>query len=90
MVRAHVFVRGRVQGVGFRAFTSHQAERHAVTGWVRNISDGRVEAEAQGLREAVEGFLIDVQRGPVLSNVGEVTVEWIEPQSQESTFEVRY
>lgn len=90
MVRVHVYVQGRVQGVGFRAFTVRQAQRHGVTGWVRNVQDGRVEVEAQAVREAVEGFLVDLERGPALSKVGEVSVEWIDPQDQESTFEVKY
>ncbi|MDT7041479.1 acylphosphatase [Candidatus Nitronereus thalassa] len=90
MVRVHVFVQGHVQGVGFRAFTARQAKSHQVNGWVRNVQDGRVELEAQGLRESVEKFLVDLEQGPALSNVREVSVEWIEPQDQESTFEVKY
>ena len=61
MVRYYFRFTGRVQGVGFRFFVSMNAEKCKVTGWVRNLPDGSVEAEAQGIPAAVEGFLEMIQ-----------------------------
>ena len=54
MVRVHVFISGRVQGVCFRAETEYVAQRLHVAGWVRNLTDGRVEAVFEGRKEDVE------------------------------------
>jgi len=89
IVRAHVFVSGRVQGVGYRAFVCQQAELHGLTGWVRNVVDGRVESEVQGDREAVDSFLQDLQRGPMWSIVEHVEIDWMEPGRHESCFEIK-
>jgi acylphosphatase len=56
-----VYYSGTVQGVGFRATTTRIAQRHTVRGWVRNLSDGRVEVVVDGGTEAVEAFLSDVR-----------------------------
>ena len=53
-VRAHIFVSGRVQGVFFRVETRNEATKRSVSGWVRNTSDGKVEAVFEGERENVE------------------------------------
>lgn len=80
--RRRVVVRGRVQGVGFRLYVRDVAMRLGVSGWVRNLPDGRsVEAVAQGDREAVERFVSLVREGPPGSYVGEFeeAVEEAEP-----------
>jgi len=56
-----VYYSGCVQGVGFRATTVHMARKHPVTGWVRNLPDGRVQVLAEGSAEAVDGFLAVVR-----------------------------
>jgi len=89
-VRVHVLVSGRVQGVGFRAFVCRQAEQLGLSGWVRNMVDGGVEAEAQGPKEGVDGFLRDVERGPTLSHVEHVDVDWVAPGQDDTGFEVKY
>jgi len=89
-VRAHVWVSGCVQGVGFRAFTCRQAEHHGLTGWVRNTADGRVESEVQGARKAVDNFLRDLERGPTVSKVEQVDVHWALPEKDETGFEIKY
>ncbi len=61
MIRADVFYTGRVQGVGFRWRTLLVSQKHSVTGYVRNLRDGRVELVAEGEREAVDAFLDGVQ-----------------------------
>lgn len=57
MIRRTVFFSGRVQGVGFRYTTSRIAENYAVTGYVKNLSDGRVEAVVEGETAEIERFL---------------------------------
>lgn len=89
-VRAHVLVSGRVQGVGFRAFTSYLARENDLAGWVRNLIDGRVETEVEGSKFSVDRFLEDLRRGPNLSNVEHVDLYWIEPGGGGNDFEVLY
>jgi acylphosphatase len=60
----HVSVRGRVQGVGFRAFVERHALRHGLEGWVRNRLDGSVEAVFAGPAEAVEAMVAECRVGP--------------------------
>ncbi len=66
---AHVLIHGRVQGVGFRAWTQHQAELHGLKGWVRNRRDGSVEAVFSGSGEMVEVMLKACSQGPAGSLV---------------------
>ncbi len=60
-VRCRVYYSGRVQGVGFRYTAQRLAQTHAVAGYVRNLSDGRVELVAEGDREAVDGLLAAIR-----------------------------
>jgi acylphosphatase len=62
--RAKVVVRGRVQGVGFRASTASEARHLGVSGWVRNLPDGNVEVLAEGSAEAVDALLAWLAHGP--------------------------
>lgn len=68
-VRAHVLVEGRVQGVFFRAYTQEEARRRGLTGWVRNRSDGAVEAVFEGDRTEVEALVQWCRRGPPSARV---------------------
>jgi len=72
--RVHVLISGRVQGVFFRQSAVEEAQRLGVAGWVRNRPDGRVEAEAEGLDEAVEAFVTFCRRGPDRARVEGVMV----------------
>jgi acylphosphatase len=65
----HVIVRGRVQGVGFRAFVAHEARKLQLGGWVRNRRDGSVEAVFAGAAERVETMIEACRSGPMLSHV---------------------
>ena len=76
LVRVHAVVAGRVQGVGFRYTTIDQARRLGVRGWVRNESDGTVEAEAEGERAAVEALVRFLHRGPPGAWVQDVALSW--------------
>jgi acylphosphatase len=74
--RVHLLVSGRVQGVAFRAYTEDEARRLGVSGWVRNLPDGRVEVEAEGERAALLGLVRFCERGPPAARVEEVRVDW--------------
>ena len=87
--RARVVVSGRVQGVWFRGATAEQAERLGVAGWVRNLSDGRVEATFEGRAAEVEAAIEWCRNGPPTARVDAVLVEWQSPVG-EVGFRVRY
>ena len=88
MIRYRVLVSGRVQGVFFRDTCRQVAERHGVSGWVRNLPDGRVEAVFEG-PEADVGYLVDWSRqGPRAAVVEDVRTE-AEPPEGLSGFQVR-
>jgi acylphosphatase len=74
--RLHAYVEGRVQGVGFRYFVRQQAGALPLTGWVRNLSDGRVELLVEGSRGDLEDLLNRVKQGPTGSLVTEVKADW--------------
>lgn len=84
-VRARVVARGRVQGVGFRVFLQSQAIRLGLSGWVRNLPDGRIEAEVDGPAVLVDECIQAVKRGPSLAWVEDIEVEWIDPGNQGSS-----
>jgi acylphosphatase len=75
-VRAHVWVTGRVQGVGFRAFVQQSGVLIGVTGWVRNVGWNQVEAMAEGDKDLVDKFVHAMQTGPRAARVDESKVEW--------------
>lgn len=81
-------IRGRVQGVSYRAWTKKQADRHGVTGWVRNRPDRTVEALFSGPAEAVDALLAACQRGPFAARVDGIEVTEAEPAQGEG-FEIR-
>jgi acylphosphatase len=73
-VRRHVYVSGLVQGVWFRESCRDEALAAGVTGWVRNLSDGRVEVVLEGRREAVDRVVTWCHQGPRRARVGRVDV----------------
>lgn len=75
-VRAHVLVSGFVQGVFFRHATAQRARSRGVTGWVRNLPDGRVEAVFEGEEEAVRFLVGWCRSGPPHASVAAVEVSW--------------
>jgi acylphosphatase len=86
--RAHVVVRGRVQGVFFRDETRRRAGSLGVSGWVSNRPDGAVEAVFEGRREAVDSMVQWSGRGPSGARVEDVRVAWEEPRGEDG-FAVR-
>ena len=88
-VRAHVFVRGRVQGVFFRVETRHEATKRNVTGWVRNTIDSKVEAIFEGQKESVEKMVEFCRKGPAGARVTDVTVNWQTYTGEFEAFKIR-
>lgn len=88
MIARKFFIRGLVQGVGFRYFAQRSAARHQVTGYVKNLDDGRVEALAQGSEKLVEAFKHDLTAGPTYSSVEEIEEIVLEPNRAYSTFRI--
>jgi acylphosphatase len=74
--RLHVFVSGRVQGVGFRYFVRTAAQSLDAVGWVRNRHDGRVELMAEGRPAQLQGLLNQVRKGPGASEVTDIEESW--------------
>jgi acylphosphatase len=71
----HVIVEGRVQGVGYRAFVEREAKARGLRGWVRNRSDGSVEAVFAGEEEEVQSMIVACHRGPRMSVVRAVRTD---------------
>jgi acylphosphatase len=84
--RAVLRIQGRVQGVSFRESARAEALRLGLTGWVRNLSDGSVEALAEGPPEALEAFVTWCHRGPSLARVTDVARTEAPAQGQFTTF----
>jgi len=80
---AHVIISGFVQGVGFRRFVKHHALKLGLTGWVKNLSDNRVEAVFSGSKEQIEMIAAACKKGSFFSEVKGVVVEW-EDQATEN------
>lgn len=89
-VRAHVFVSGFVQGIFFRYETRKMAYRRNVTGWVRNLSDGRVEAVFEGEKRDVDEMIAFCRRGPEGAVIKDVEISWEEPTGEFRGFQIRY
>jgi acylphosphatase len=87
-VARNFLISGRVQGVGFRWFAQTVAEREGVHGWVRNLPDGRVEAQAEGDAEAVERFERALRHGPRGARIDEVDVDALTPTGRDTGFSV--
>ena len=89
-VRAHVWVKGRVQGVGFRAHVEYRARQiGGLTGWVRNVGYDTVEAVVEGEREKVERLIELMKDGPRGSRVDESKVDWENPTGEFMKFDMK-
>ena len=90
IVRAHIWVKGYVQGVGFRAYVEYHARKiGGLTGWVRNVGDDTVEAIAEGERANVERLIQIMKDGPRASRVDDAKVDWEQPAGEFDRFGVR-
>ncbi len=88
--RAHIFVSGRVQGVFFRESARKKAKDLGVSGWVRNLADGRVEAVFEGEKEKIERMTKWAKKGPLISIVDNIDIVWEEYQAEFNDFEIKY
>ena len=88
--RAHVLIKGRVQGVFFRAETCSEASKLGITGWVKNRWDGRVEAVFEGEEQAVEKMIAWCYQGPPAAIVEDVEIKWEEYKGEFTHFSIRY
>jgi acylphosphatase len=88
LVRRHVVITGRVQGVFFRDSVREQAEAHGVAGWARNRNDGAVEAVFEGSPEDVERLIDFCRTGPSRADVDDVEISEEEPEGL-SGFSIR-
>ena len=89
-IRAHVYISGRVQGVGFRWSTQHQAQDLGLMGWVRNLWDGRVEAVFEGPEAAVRQAVAWCHHGNSPARVAEVKVSYGAPTGEFKAFRIVY
>ena len=88
----HFTVSGRVQGVGFRAWAERQANKLSLSGWVRNLSDGRVEVMVKGTEKDELAFWQACQKGPLFAKV--IEINWVsfpvasEPLIEDGIFKI--
>jgi acylphosphatase len=88
--RAHLFVSGRVQGVFFRSETRYEAQKRCVKGWIRNLSDERVEAVFEGEETDIKELIEFCRRGPSGARVANVDVAWETYMGEFKNFEIRH
>ncbi|MFP4020347.1 MAG: acylphosphatase [Halanaerobium sp.] len=74
-VQKHIYLSGRVQGVGFRAFTQRQASVLDIKGWVKNLADGRVEVVIQGEKNKVKQMIEKLKSGPSYARVDNIEIK---------------
>lgn len=89
MKSLHILVSGRVQGVAFRHFARGMARSLGVRGFVRNLSDGRVEVLAQGADDALAHLVRSLEEGPPMAVVGRVETRWTDEPDRYPDFTVR-
>ncbi len=89
IIRVHVWVKGRVQNVGFRAHVQYSARQIGVNGWVRNVGYDTVEAVGEGERAQLERLVEAVKTGPMGSQVDESNVEWQNATGEFRDFQLR-
>ena len=88
--RAHIIVSGRVQGVFFRFTMQEVASGFDVTGWAKNLPDGKVEAALEGNKENVEKVVEWARHGPSGAVVKNVEVNWEEYTGEFKDFSIQY
>ncbi|KPK64393.1 acylphosphatase [candidate division WOR_3 bacterium SM23_42] len=88
--RIHLFIAGTVQGVFFRAHTRNVAQASDLTGWVRNLPDGRVEVIAEGGRDRIAEFIRWCHKGPAMASVANVEIYWEEATGEFKDFGIQY
>ncbi|HZM70880.1 MAG TPA: acylphosphatase [Candidatus Cryosericum sp.] len=90
MKAKRLLIRGLVQGVGFRFFTERSARHLGLSGYVRNLPDGRVEVVAAGPEDDLEAFITQVRQGPVAGRVDDVEITDTRLEERTHRFEIRH
>jgi len=90
MVRYFIKVKGKVQGVGFRKYTKKIARKYHITGWIRNVADGTVEAEIQGENEHLDQVIKALHNGSSSSKVRSVEVKKMKGLKNYNSFKILY
>jgi len=88
--RVHIIVSGRVQGVFFRDFTRQQANNLGITGWVKNLPDGKVQIVAEGDKDKLLQLIEAVKVGPSSAKVKDCQIKWLEFSGEFRDFEIIY
>ncbi|RLC32703.1 acylphosphatase [Candidatus Woesebacteria bacterium] len=86
--RAHVFIQGRVQGVFYRVWVCTQAEGLGLTGWIKNLTDGRVEAVFEGPKDKVEEIISKCKIGPSVAGITHVDIKWEKAKKEYAGVEI--
>ena len=89
MIRLDATVHGVVQGVGFRVFVIDAARRVGVRGWVGNEGSRGLRCVAEGERDALEGLLLALRRGPAAATIDRVTEAWMPATGEFDGFTIR-
>ena len=90
MERVRMKIKGKVQGVFFRASTREAAERYGIKGWVKNMSDGTVETVAEGEKDAIEKFIDWCRKGPADARVTDIDIVRQSPTGQFKDFSIKH
>lgn len=88
MKQAHVFISGKIQGIGYRQFVKGNARTLGITGWVQNTEDGGVEAVFQGEEDMITVLIEQCKKGPFMAEVEHVGFDWEETEEIYSDFQV--
>ena len=88
--RAHLFYGGRVQGVGFRYTAEAVAHGLGLTGWVKNLPDGRVEVVCEGSKEKIDAFISEIQQGVLGRHIQKTDCVWEDPTNEYDDFRVEF
>lgn len=90
MIRYSITVQGRVQGIGFRYFLQLTAYKLNLTGWCKNLMDGNVEIEVQGLKDDVLSFISQIKKGNGFSKIYDMNIDTIPLLDKEKKFTIKY
>lgn len=86
--RAHIYIKGKVQGVFYRSWTKGMAESLGLTGWVKNLDDGRVEAMFEGEKEKIDEMIKKCKEGSRASEVTHMDLIWEEAKGDFTGFSI--
>lgn len=90
MVRYSIIVDGRVQGVGFRYFTQMMAMKYNLTGWCKNLYNGKVQIEVQGLKENLMNFISAIKKGNNFSRIDNMDLNELSVKDDEKKYRIAY